>query len=276
LRADVYDIIRYARDRDIGVHLCTNGVLLDSERVGRLRESGVNAISISVESPEPDEHELLRGTGTFAPAVEGIRRLRKEAPLIRVGINFLITTLNYRSMKAMLPFAQSLDVQQIKFAPIHTNLLHRRKRLEHYGNLLFAEEDLDALEREVQELARAASQTELSTVSQMFFSGISDLYGEPRRFQCYAGYAACAVNPSGIVSPCCDMDGELSVRDLPLENIWRSKEFHALRQRVRHCNSSCWDTTNTELSLRLKPIALLREVARTWHDVGFYFGRNKP
>lgn len=275
LRPDVFDIIRYARDQGLAVHVCSNGVLLDREKAIKLGESGVNTVSISIESPVREIHEKLRGQNTFEPAVESVRLLRQLAPSVQVGINYLITTANFRNMAAMIPFAESLGAHQLKYAPIHTNLLHRRKRIEQYGSLLFGEEDLEELDREVDELVRASAHSKLLTTSTMFLSGIAGLYSEPHRFRCYAGYAACAINPIGIVAPCCDMDGSLSVRDMPLEEIWRSKEFQALRRRVDRCSSSCWDTTNTELSLRLRPTALIRELAQTWRDIGFYYGKDE-
>ena len=273
LRPDVYEVIRYARDRNIAVHLCSNGVLFDRETAEKLRESRVNTVSISIESPVKEIHELLRGPDSFEPATNAIRMLREFAPEVNVGINYLITTANFRNMSAMIKFAEDLDVNQIKFAPIHTNLLHKRKRIEQYGDLIFKGEDLDVLDDEVHALMKAAERSKIQTASAVFFSGVSRLYREPRRFRCYAGYAVCAINPSGVVTPCCDMEGSLSVKDKPLEEIWRSPEFQQLRSQVTRCSSSCWDTTNAELSLRLRIASLFGEFAQTWRDIEFYYGR---
>ena len=275
LRADLYDIIGRARDRDMGVHLCTNGTLMTADTARRLRDSGVSAVSVSLESAHAELHERLRGKGSFAPALAAIRLLRETAPDIRVGINYLITRQNYMNMAGMVEFAESLGVQQIKFAPIHTNLLHRLKHIEQYADLLFTQEDLQGLEEQVKLLSAACARSSLLTTSATFFTGIASLYGAPHAFRCCAGWAAVAVGPTGSVSPCADMDGILSVRQRPLDEIWRSREFHQQRKRVRSCNSACWDTTNTELSLRLRPTALLGEFLQNWRDVNFYFGGKK-
>lgn len=275
LRRDLLELISHARSRDMAVHMCSNGLLIDEEAARNLEKAGVGTVSISIESPHKEHHEALRGKGSFDPAVQAVRNLRQFAPNVRVGVNNLITTTNYRDIAAMIPFAESLDAHQLKSAPIHTNLLHRRKRLEHYGDLIFGQEDVEDLEREVGLLIEAARRSNLQTTSTTFFSGISRLYADPHRFRCYAGYAACAVDPEGRVSPCCDMDSELTVRDRPLDEIWRSPEFEAMRARVRTCSQSCWDTTNTELSLHLSLRAMLADIPQTWRDVWFYFGRNK-
>lgn len=274
IRPDVvYDTIRCANDLGIAVHLCTNGLLLDEASIRRLGESGVKTVSVSIDSPVRGIHESLRGPDTFDRAVAAVRLLRESAPSIQVGINHTITTANFRSLAAMVPFAESLDVQQLKFAPIHTNLLHKQKRVEHFGDLLFKEENLPELERELNGLIRAIRRTKLMTPSPLFLSNIVDLYANRTKFRCFAGYATCTVNPVGSVAPCPDMDGSLSVRDRPLDEIWRSREFDALRKRVDHCQCSCWDTLYTEISLRLQIRSLFLDAPQTWRELGFYFGK---
>ena len=274
LRQDVFDIIRYACDQGIAFHLCTNGTLIDKEKALRLAETGVNTVSVSIESPVKAIHERLRGPGTFDRAVQGVRLLREHAPNVNIGVNYLITSANFLNMAEMIPFVESLGAHQLKYAPIHTNLLHKRKRIGDYGDLLFGEEDLEELDREMRLLMKAAAQNRLLTTSPMFLSKISSFYSRPSKFRCYAGYAACAVDPFGVVTPCVDMDGSLSVRDRPLEAIWRSPEFQVQRREVHRCNSSCWDTTNAELSIRLRVRSLIRDLALTWKDIGFYYGKD--
>ncbi len=273
LRPDVFELIKYARLHGISVHLCSNGTVLNETTVDALRASDVDTVSISVESTVAEVHDRLRGAGTFDRAVRGIRLLRELAPGIKVGINYLITAENFRNTAEMIPFAERLGVHQIKFAPIHTNLQHKGKRLQEFADLIFTEEDLDELEAEMQKLIEAASKSKLQTTSKMFLRGVVDLYRHPRKgFRCYAGYAACAINPHGMVAPCCDMEGVVSVRDRPLEEIWRSADFQQLRLGVHTCDRPCWDTTNTELSLRLGVRSMLGEIGQTWRDLKFYFG----
>ena len=275
MRADLYDMIRHAHGKGMTVHICTNGTLMNADRAVKLRDSGVSTVSISVESPRAEVHEHLRGKGTFVPALGAIKMLRETAPDIRVGINYLITRQNYKNMAEMVEFAESLGVHQIKFAPIHTNLLHRLKHIEQYADLLFTRENMHDLEEQVKLLSDACAKSSLLTTSTTFFSGIADLYSTPHAFRCYAGWAAVAVGPTGLVTPCADMDGSLSVRQRPLDEIWRSREFHEQRKCVQSCDSACWDTTNTELSLRLRPTALAGEFLQNWRDIKFYFGGKK-
>lgn len=275
LRRDLYDIIGRARGHGMTVHLCSNGALMTPSHAERLAAAGVSTFSISLEGPEGAHHDHLRGAGTHAAALEAIRLVREKGPGIRIGINYLITKGNFRNMPEMLAFAEGVGAHQVKFAPIHVNLLHRLKEPAAYDGLVFGPEDLPALEEELGKLRAACRKSRLLTTSDAFFDGIPDLYRVPRRFQCHAGWAVAAVDPKGRLSPCADMEGRFSVRTRPLEEIWRSPEFHKERGKVLRCESACWDTTNTELSLRLRPAGLLGAVAQNLRDIRFYFGK-KP
>ena len=275
LRKDIFEIIRFAVEAGMSTHICTNGLMINSERAAQLRDSGVAAVSVSVDSAEPEGHEFLRGPDTFQKTVDAIRLLRDTAPDIQIGINYLITRMNFRHMTEMIDYAEELGVHQIKFAPIHANLLHRHKDRQEMEELFFAPEHLDALQEEIVLLKERSRKSWLSTTSQDFYDGIVPFYRVPKRFKCYAGYAVCAIGPGGQVAPCCDMDSPFSVKDRPLHEIWRDPGFHQLRLQVGRCNVPCWDTTNTELSLRLRPMALLRNVAVNWRDLRFYSGTRR-
>ena len=276
LRQDIFDIIRFAADAGMSVHICSNGLLINKERAVKLRDSGIAAVSISLDSPNAGVHEYLRGEGTFQPTIEAIQLLRETAPEIQIGINYLLTRLNFHDMESMVALAEHLGVQQIKFAPIHRNLLHRHKAEEDFGELLFSEDDLQELRGEIVRLKKRCRKSSLSTTSPAFFDGIVPFYETAQRsFTCYAGYAVCAVGPTGMVAPCCDMDSPFSIQDTPIDAIWRHPEFHELRRAVDRCAARCWDTTNTELSLTLRPWSLLGHIGATWRDLRFYSGAGR-
>jgi len=275
LREDVFEIIRYAEERGISIHLCTNALLLNEDKMARLRDSGVSTVSFSLDGPEAAVHDHIRGAGNFDKAVVLIKKFRAVAPDVNIGINFVITNHNFRHMTEMLHFAESLKVRQIKFAPIHTNLLHQNKDFTDCDDLLFKREDLPALEREVRRVRDACRESALITTSDAFFDGITKLYDGPYHTRCQAGYAICAVSPSGYVSPCSDIHSQFNVMEHSIEDIWRDPGFQQLRRQVCSCNAACWDTAYTELSLWLSPVNMVANMARNLRDIYFYFGNLK-
>lgn len=276
LRKDLFELIAYARARGMAVHLNTNGLLLREKNVEKLRASGVETVSISLESTHADTHEAIRGRGTFAHTLDGLRLLRRRLPDVRIGLNCVINKHNYKTLASMVAFAAQEGVDQVKFAPIHTNLQHKDKAIGEYEDMLFEERDLDGLEAELQRIQTALAVTSLQSTSKRFFDGITNLYRPPAsNFYCYAGYAITVINAQGFVSACFDKDSTLNVRETTLDQIWRSRAFQEHRQLVRHCDRACWDTTNAELSLRLSIWNTLREPVKLVKNISYYLTRRK-
>jgi len=271
LREDLPDIINYIRRRDIACHLCTNGTLLNEDIINKLKASKLNSISVSLDSFDPGTHNKLRGTDCFNDTVRNIKLLRRIAPTIKIGINYVITKQNFRNLYRMVYFAEELGVDQIKFDPIHTNLKHRQKSSHSFEGLILKQEDLVEFEYEIDRLIIIMSQTKLLTNSRFFMQGLSGLFRkEYYKLLCYAGYVSCAIDAFGRVSPCDNFDGSISLREKPLEEIWRSYSFQQFRKKVHNCHASCWDTTHAELNIRCSNLGFLKGFPQIIKETLFY------
>jgi len=271
LRPDIFQIIKRINENKIVCHLCTNGSLLNNKTVEKLKESPPHSISISLDSNQAEIHNELRGKDCFNSAVNGIRILKKHAPGIKIGINFLVNKKNFKNMDEMVPFAESLGVDRLNIEMIHTNLQHKNKPLESFKGFLFTKEDMLQLRLEITKFMRAISKTNLKTLSKTYINGIPKVLNENNMgFPCYAGYISCAIDPFGKVSPCEDFDGIENVRDKPLEDIWKSPSFQELRKRAHSCTSNCWDTTHTELNIRCSIKGLVWESGQILNDMDYY------
>jgi MoaA/NifB/PqqE/SkfB family radical SAM enzyme len=267
-------LIGMAAETRIATHLCTNGVLVTEETVRRLRDAGLRSVSISLDSPEAAAHNAIRGEGAFEKAVNAIRLFRAGAPEISTGINFTLTSGNFRQAVEMIDFAETLDMHQLKFAPIHTNLLHREKPRDAFEALMFREDQLDELDAEINRVIERLKQSPLLSNQIRYLRGIAASFREPQPFRCAAGYLACTLDPAGRVSPCTDLESGLSVREAPLDEIWRGEAYQALRRKADACARPCWDTLYTEMSLRLGGGSLFSGPGRFWRELAFYYGRN--
>jgi len=270
LRKDLEEIIRYAEENKISTHLCTNGTLIDKARAQKLKEAGLKTISISLDSAVEEVHDAIRGRGQFQKTIEGIRCLREVAPEIRFSINTVITKKNYKGISSLVHFARELGANQIKFAPIHSNLLHRYKDDSIWGEFFFNKEELDELERELTLARKLCKKERILTTSNNFYKGITKSFVQSNAFTCYAGFLDCIITPDGKIGACCDMESPLSVREKSIEEIWHSPLFHTYRKRVCDCKKYCWDTTNTEFSLRLYPTTIISELPTMLREFLFY------
>lgn len=271
----VYEIIRMGKERGIASHLCTNGVLVNAGTAGRLQESGLRSASVSLESADKDVHDRIRGKGSFDLAAAALRMFREQAPRVHVGINCTVTALNFRGMRNLVDLAESLGVHQIKFAPVHTNLLHGEKPQAEFAPLLFSNSEIDELEKEMAQVRARLKKSGILTNHPRYLKRFAASLHSSQKFHCYAGYASCTIDPFGSVSPCPDIQGTLSVREQSLEALWRGAEFQELRERVCACGDRCWDPLYTELSLMLEPSGLWLTALQQWREFRFYFGSGR-
>jgi MoaA/NifB/PqqE/SkfB family radical SAM enzyme len=271
LRPDIFEIIRYISDKGIATHLCTNGTLLDESAVDRLKGTGINTISVSLDSYLPRVHNYIRGKDVFEEVIAGIKRLRKRMPEVKIGINCLISRLNFRGIDRMVDLAGDLGADQVKFDTVHTHLKHRRNSLAEGNGLVFLKDDLPQLSVELDRLIKALSKSTLLTNSKTFINGISGVYkGKFAQRHCFAGYISCTIDAFGNVSACDNSDSFENVRERSLEEIWRSAGFQRLREKVKSCPCQCWDSTHAEINIRCTNIGLLKEIRQVARELDYY------
>ncbi|MFX1303027.1 MAG: radical SAM/SPASM domain-containing protein [Promethearchaeota archaeon] len=74
LRKDLMELIKYASDRSVYVFCDTNGIKITKDYATQLRNSGLELLYVSIDSPIPEKHDELRGMkGLFNKAVQGIK-----------------------------------------------------------------------------------------------------------------------------------------------------------------------------------------------------------
>ncbi len=71
----VYNIIRTAKDNDIRVLLLSNGCLIDKEVVKELVDAGLDRIQISLDGPDRDTNDRIRGRGVYEKVMQALRHL---------------------------------------------------------------------------------------------------------------------------------------------------------------------------------------------------------
>ncbi len=109
LREDLEDMIRLARRAGLQVNLITNGTRADRRRARSLFKAGLRTAQVSVESLDPETHDLLTARpGSFPKTLEGIRCL--QAAGISVQTNTTMTAVNSPDAPRMPAFLKSLGV----------------------------------------------------------------------------------------------------------------------------------------------------------------------
>jgi heme b synthase len=107
LREDIFELATYGTDLGLRMVMASNGTLITSKIAKRVKFSGVQRVSISLDGPDASSHDRFRQVqGAFEGSILGIEELKKEG--IEFQINTTITRHNVNQAQAMLDLAVKL------------------------------------------------------------------------------------------------------------------------------------------------------------------------
>jgi MoaA/NifB/PqqE/SkfB family radical SAM enzyme len=115
LREDMFELLNYAGSLRMRVSIDTNGLALTPEVVKKLKLAKIANVNISLDSPDPDIHDKLRGVpGCFERAISGIKLC------VAAGIPCLVSTYASKraiangDMKKLISLSRSLGASGVK------------------------------------------------------------------------------------------------------------------------------------------------------------------
>ncbi|MDE5832858.1 MAG: radical SAM protein, partial [Desulfovibrio sp.] len=106
-RPDVYELVGYASSKGLDCAFAPNGTLIDERNVLDIKNCGVKRCSISIDGPDAETHDNLRGQqGAFDASIRGIELLKKQN--IPFQINTTVTKNNLAYFKDIFDLCQRL------------------------------------------------------------------------------------------------------------------------------------------------------------------------
>jgi radical SAM protein with 4Fe4S-binding SPASM domain len=193
LRRDLPELLGDLKEHGQHVWLLTNGTLLTPEVCRRLVRS-VNRISISLDGATAAVHDKMRGKGSFAAVLRGIRMLQDEG-FDRIGIIPTIRRDNVAEIFGLDAFAKELHVS------IDSRCLFAAR-----GSAAFCR---DEYEISVADLIRAAREEIRSRLRRgddfQQASGCSQSiidFAQPQLQRCGAGRQKLSIDVNGDLYPC--------------------------------------------------------------------------
>jgi MoaA/NifB/PqqE/SkfB family radical SAM enzyme len=114
MRADIFEVARYATDKGCRVVLATCGHLLTTEIAAKLKASGVMAVSVSLDAAIAEAHNAFRGVeGAYEKTLAGLELLKQAG--IPFQINTTVSKLNVGELPELLAQAIKLGAATIDF-----------------------------------------------------------------------------------------------------------------------------------------------------------------
>ncbi|QIB27355.1 radical SAM protein [Caloranaerobacter azorensis] len=116
LRKNLFDIIDKFSQKGIFVSMVSNGFLIDSECVNKLKKCGLKFIQISLDGVNKKQHDYFRGVqGSFDRAVSAIKLLVKAG--FNVAVSFVPNKLNHKDFYEYVDFVNKLGVISVRVMP---------------------------------------------------------------------------------------------------------------------------------------------------------------
>jgi heme b synthase len=107
LRPDIFDLARYGTDKGFRMVMATNGTLMTEETVQKMKASGIQRMSVSLDGPSSETHDTFRKVkGAFESSLKGIELAKKGG--LEFQINTTITQMNLHLIADILKLAVDL------------------------------------------------------------------------------------------------------------------------------------------------------------------------
>jgi radical SAM protein with 4Fe4S-binding SPASM domain len=305
LRGDLVEIIRKAKKEGLDVTLITNGTLIKQDLAEKLVKSGLDTIIFSLDSPNPNPHDIIRGVkGSWEKAIQGIKsvnHMRIECKLEKpkICVNYVVTRLNYGLIAETISLRDSLGFDEILFLPVIPKTARAR-------DLLLTHADLEKLWSLIPSIKARMEKSKLQINSLATLAYIcrhrenttQGKYAVPVRSQimCLQPWQMATIDPFGNVYPCCYActfqnmpDGHINnllvgdqfnmgnIKEKAFEEIWNGDKFVWFRNKSKQplafgickfCNYS-FSRDMFLTGLFSKPSLLLKyvnELFRTFYD----------
>ncbi len=248
----IYDIFKRCADRKIICKISSNGYGLNPQVCNKIIDSGLQYLTVSLDSHLPEVHDRYRGIpGTFEKAVEGLRYLREHGNLT-LGISSIIMKENIGYVKEMAEYFLSIDIDRILFQPIrdYYNPIEKWMEYEHWIH------DLDALNRGMDQLIELKSKHPrlLNTVED--FELMRGYFADPNYIRnardCHIGYEQLYVDDKGDITMCNEYDIIGNIKDRNIKEVWHAQKTRELRDQMVKCNLPCTSNCKKELSMKDK------------------------
>ncbi len=238
LREDIFDLARYGTEQGLRMVMATNGTLLTPEIAERMRSSGIQRVSISLDGATAEEHDRFRQVqGAYQAALKGIEILKRAG--VEFQVNTTVTKHNYRGCREMLDSVVGLGA-----AAHHLFLLVPTGRARE-----MADQEIDAFEYEKLLLWLSGMQKRVpihlkATCAPHFYRVLRQearKKGERVDFQtygldavtrgCLGGISFCFISHEGVVQPCGYLELKCgNLREESFERVWADSEiFNRLR-----------------------------------------------
>jgi heme b synthase len=247
LREDIFDLAAHGAGRGHRMVMAVNGTLLTPAVATRLKDAGIQRVSISIDGASAASHDRFRGVaGAYDGALAGIAACRQA------GLPFQINTTVTRANKNELPSIQALALE-LEAAAHHVFVLVPTGRGELIREELLSPEEYEATLGWLLDRQKEGRLFIKPTCAPQFYrlwrqdaaargeKITAAAHGmEAMTKGCLGGQGFAFVSYRGEVQPCGYLELVAgNIRETPFPEIWAQSELFQQLRRVDDYHGKC-------------------------------------
>lgn len=138
-RKDVFEIAKYGTGKGLRMCLATNGTLVTDDICGKIKQSGIRIVSLSLDGADETVHDDFRSEkGAFAGTINAARLFKKH------GIEFIINSSFTKRNQEQIPLVYKL-AKELGATAWYMFMIVPTGRGEEIMNELISKEDYDKI-----------------------------------------------------------------------------------------------------------------------------------
>lgn len=224
MNKDLFEMIRYAKEKNIEIRLITNATLLDKKKAVGIIESGVDRLGFSVDSPVKETYEKIRIGANFEKLKENIKQFVSIAKgQINSDILVVVTKENFNELNLFIPLLKEIGINRLNFQSMQFWGSEEFK-LKMGGKVI---EDYQGIVAYIRKIKHDALQDGIVPS----FLNMPDIQ---KGRKCKWPWRMCFISVEGFVTPCCL--GGANPETLNFGNISKFNNFNDIWNGKKYIN----------------------------------------
>jgi MoaA/NifB/PqqE/SkfB family radical SAM enzyme len=249
------DLMVWCHEQGIHSGVTTNGSPLTRKNAKRLAEAEPFNINISVDAPNAELHDYLRGySGLFEKLSNGIKYLRDERDA--AGLDFpiviksTINSKNFRLLPDIVEWAKEIGATAVNFQPMD------RWTQETYDELWIEEEEHGDLQEVINTLIGMKREGAPILNSEFILELTTPHFREekapPESLPCVVGMRDFFIRTNGDIELCFFYPAVGNIKEQSAKEIWYGEKAQKVRKETVECDRLCLYTCLSQKKLKDK------------------------
>lgn len=247
MREDIFSLVKYVKDYypHVAVFLNTNGLLLNKKNIDKLLDVGLTYLGISIDSPNPKIHNLLRGEGVLERTIEALNyinaeKIRRNIKYPSLGTLSVLMDQTLDTLYDMLDFCIRHGFSSITIQPYVCNSDLRGQKQDEFW---IKDERVQLLRNTLDRIEEKKGKIPLHI--DLESEKIYNYFARPLYVdKCYAGFTRALVVGKKINFVCNGPNDEQCqhfgmVDKDSVNEVWSSEKAHFFRGTIKSCRNSC-------------------------------------